>query len=119
MAGLISTLQTAPGQPQNLKLSSTELVTYEPPISDGGALITSYAITVLKDGVPVDTFTAVEPGLLSKQLTGLTPGQTYTVSVVAINAAGLSSATPATLDYTVPQALVRFAVAPCDCSMQA
>lgn len=76
------------------------MVEYERPQSDGGARITSYTITV-QQGTFGKTFTTVYPDLLFKQLTGLTPGQTYSVSVVATNVAG-SSAVPATTTYTEP-----------------
>lgn len=98
--------QAAPGTPQNLAVTPAGLVTYEPPNDDGGALITSYTITVRQGGTLIDTFTAVEPDLLSHQLSSLTPGQKYTVSVVANNAAGLKSALPATKTYTPPVILV-------------
>lgn len=93
-------MQVAPGTPQNLQVDSTGKATYESPLSDGGARITSYTITV-QQGAFVKTFTTVYPDLLFKQLTGLTPGQTYSVSVVATNAAG-SLAVPATTTYTEP-----------------
>lgn len=82
------------------------LVTYDPPNDDGGALITSFTITVLQSGVPVATFTAVEPDLLSQQLSGLTPGQADTIAVVATNAAGLTSVVPTTKTFTPPGVLV-------------
>lgn len=99
--------QVAPGTPLNLAVSNSGLVTYDAPNDDGGALIASFTITVLKGGETFATFTAVEPNLLSQQLTGLTPGQPYTVSVVANNAAGLSSPGSATAAYTPPLTLVR------------
>lgn len=86
-------------------MSDAELVTYNAPMTNGGALITSYTITVMQDSTIVATFTAVEPSLLSQQLTGLTPGQVYTISVVANNIAG-SSVTPATTIFTPPVTLV-------------
>lgn len=86
-------------------MSSTALVTYKPPTSNGGALITSYTITVEQGDTTVATLTAEEPSLLSQQLSGLTPGQVYTISVVANNIAG-SSADAATTTYTTPLTLV-------------
>lgn len=51
---------------------------------------------------PLPTITV--PGdAVSHTLTGLTPGQTYTVTVTAINAAGVRSQPSAGIIYTVPE----------------
>lgn len=87
-------------------MSSTGLVTFAYPstdggttVDDGGSLITSYVVRV-KDGSNnlVGTYKVTDLSSLQQQLSGLTAGTPYTVSVVAINDVGPSA--PATVSYT-------------------
>lgn len=102
---ILPRLQNPPGTPRNLAVSATGLLTYDYPstdggatVNDGGAHITSYTITVKQGSTTVKTYTTSDPNLLSQQLSGLTPGTAYSISVTANNIAGSSS--PATMTYT-------------------
>ena len=71
----------APGAPTNVgavMTGSQANVTWSAPGSDGGRPITGYAVTLM-------------PGGLSCTVSGVYPGQAYTVSVTASNAAGRSA----------------------------
>jgi hypothetical protein len=74
------------------------------PIEDGGARITSYLVTSSPAAVAA-TYTPTQ--IKAAKITGLTPGSTYSFSVVAINSKGLSpssiASTPA-LAPTIPSA---------------
>jgi len=64
-------------------------VSITPPVSDGGSPITSYTVTSSPDGITV-TGTASPI-----TITGLTDGTSYTFTVVATNAVGVSQPSPA------------------------
>ena len=87
---------TIPGAPTDLVFSSvttTSMTAYwTPPADDGGAAISGYDVTV----TPGSTTRVVSPAI---DLTGLTPGQNYALSVTAVNTVGLS-ATAATGSQT-------------------
>jgi len=62
------------------------MVSFTPPASDGGSLVTAYSVTCapVSGGAAVITSGAASPIVV----TGLTAGVTYTCTVSAINAAG-------------------------------
>lgn len=87
---------TAPSAPQQLvaDVDGTSVdLTWNAPASDGGSPVTGYEVTL--DGVVTTTTTT--PGAT---LTGLTPGETYTVGVAAVNAVGTGPVT--TIQVSVP-----------------
>jgi hypothetical protein len=70
--------------------ATSAIISFSPPTSDGGALITSYTVTSAPGGV-----TAV--GSSSPiTISGLTTGTTYTFTVTATNSAGTGPASSAT-----------------------
>lgn len=102
-----ATPYTTPGAPTSLIAtagSSAISLSWTAPSNNGGSAITSYAVQYTPSGGSVQTVTGISG--TSTMLTGLTPQTLYTVSVVAVNAAGTGSyssnvtATP----YTTPGA---------------
>ena len=93
-----ATVPTAPASVVTLRwVADTEaLVSWTPPLSDGGLPVTAYSVTTSSGGSclpsPATDDTCV--------LTGLTLGATITVSVTATNGMGTSMA--ATTTYTAP-----------------
>jgi uncharacterized repeat protein (TIGR02543 family) len=60
-------------------------VTFEAPSNNGGSAITSYTVTSSPGAI---TGTVSQPGNRSVAITGLTPGTTYSFSVIATNQVG-------------------------------
>lgn len=85
--GFIAPAPTVPGAPSGLIFSdvtTTSMTAYwTPPADDGGAVVTGYDVTV----TPGTTTRVTDPTIA---LTGLSPGTTYGVSVVAVNEVGSS-----------------------------
>ena len=83
--------------------NSQASVSFSPPLSNGGAAISSYIVTSNPDGITATgTFSPIT-------ISGLTNGTTYTFSVVAINSTGAgaaSSASNSVTPLTVPGAPV-------------
>ena len=110
-----STPRTVPGTPTNLvteRGSESLDVSWDPPLSDGGAAITSFEITVTGGG---DTVTrTVGARTVATSIGELVNGVTYSVEVVAVNNAG-ESVTPATATqkvFTVPDAPLVTSIGP-------
>jgi titin len=83
------TPMTVPGQPTGVGATAGErqaTVFFSPPVSNGGSLITSYAVTSSPGGI-------TQSGLNSPiVVTGLTNGTPYTFTVTAANAVGAGPA---------------------------
>jgi len=81
-----------PGTPSNLSAeagNSIALISFSPPVSDGGAAITAYRVSCTAGGgVPLVVTAAISP----ITITGLTPGVSYACTVSAINAVGTGPA---------------------------
>ena len=86
---------TTPGEPQNVAAAAGNtqiVVTFDPPLSDGGSPISSYTVTATPtSGAPVTASGSASPFTI----TGLTNGMQYSITVYASNAAGDGPATPA------------------------
>jgi len=77
----------APDMPGALALSSRNgslILTWDPPISDGGSPVIEYTVTIFPGGWT----TSVDGDTTSVTLTDLTAGVAYTVAVTASNAVG-------------------------------
>lgn len=90
LSGALRTV-LVPGAPQNVAVASptsgTVLVTWGPPIADGGAAVTAYKITAVRVSDSNTVITTI--GLTDTHLVqGLTPGVAYNVTVRAVNSAG-------------------------------
>jgi large repetitive protein len=80
---------TVPGAPQNVSAvggNSLAVVSFSPPASDGGSVVTSYTATCNPGGVSASR--AASPITVA----GLLNGTTYTCSVTATNSAGTGPA---------------------------
>ena len=67
------------------------VISWTPPLSNGGSAITSYVATASPGGATC-TYGVVTPEIDSCTITGLTNGTAYSVSVAAINAIGTGTA---------------------------
>ena len=87
-------MASVPSVPQNVfarRADNSVVISVEPPASDGGAPISSYV--AITNGFPNNrcTIEPSDPGLACT-ITGLTNGRTYSFTVRAVNAAGVSKA---------------------------
>jgi len=82
---------TIPGAPTNVSVMVQALVTFSPPVSDGGSAITGYTVTSSPAG-GIDTNAGSLS--LSHVVTGLTNGTLYTFNVTATNSTGTGLASP-------------------------
>ena len=101
-----ATPSAVPEQPTSVvatsRSDSTSVVSWSPPVSDGGSSITSYTVTSSPEAKSC-TWTS---GPLSCTVTGLTNGQDYAFTVVASNVNGDSApsvASSTARPSTVPQ----------------
>lgn len=85
-----------PGAPTSVHATASGLgqvtVSHSPPSSDGGAPITRYGATCSASGQPDGTGSVTAAPFGPITISGLTPGVTYTCSVVATNWVGASPA---------------------------
>ena len=95
--------QTVPGAPSITSVvavdSYTATVSFAAPELDGWSAITSYAVTS-SPGNRVNTISQSGSGSLN--ITGLTPGATYTFTVKATNSIGSSVASAQSVSITMP-----------------
>jgi hypothetical protein len=95
-----TTTPSAPRNPQVLaEPSTTAMVSWQEPRTNGGATITSYTVSVSPAGT-CSASIAASSRMGSCSVSGLTPGVTYTFTIQAVNSNGSGDA--ATVTYTVP-----------------
>lgn len=97
-------LQSAPSEPIITGITD-QVLTWDPPSSDGGALVSQFTVTVKdfsSNVVGAYTVTCPASGCTAAdrevQLTGLDPNSDYLVQVTATNAAGTSLAAVALIN---------------------
>jgi titin len=92
-AAVVVGTPSAVAKPSAVAGAGSATVTWVAP-ADNGSAITGYKVTPYKAGVAqaVQTFDA---STTSRSITGLTPGSSYTFTVIAVNARGSSTASPA------------------------
>ena len=96
---------TYPGSPQNVTVVAAggqAVVSWTPPISNGGSPIISYSVST---GGHSCSYTVSSPETDTCTITGLTNGSSYTFSVTATNGVGTGSAStggPATVLFPAP-----------------
>lgn len=99
----VSIPTTTPSAPRNPQVTAdpgtTATVAWQEPRSNGGVAITSYTVTVSPSGTCTASIAATSR-VGSCTISGLTPGTTYTFTIVAVNANGAGEA--ASVAYTVP-----------------
>ena len=97
------TVPDAPGAPVIHSSTGTLTLSWDPPESDGGSSITGYRVQWKGPGEEYNTTdrqaTVTSP---RHEVTGLTDGATYTVSIVAVNELGPGPAVEASKVVTVP-----------------
>jgi fibronectin type 3 domain-containing protein len=83
-----ATPRTRPDPPQDVEVQAQDeslIVSWQPPLDNGGAAVTGYTVTAQPGGETC----AVDAGTLACALGGLANGVRYAVEVVATNAAGV------------------------------
>ncbi len=97
---------SAPGAPTGVSAApggASATVSWNAPASNGGRAIQTYGVSVIHNGVE-GPLVPVSGSATQTTVTGLTPGSTYTFTVVAANAVGLSPPSPPTAEV-VPSGL--------------
>lgn len=87
-----------PGTPTGVSAAaggSSATISWNAPASDGGRAIQTYCVRVIHNGVS-GPLVPISGSATQTTITGLTPGSTYTFTVMAANAVGLSPPSPAT-----------------------
>ncbi|MBT2226559.1 S-layer family protein [Nonomuraea sp. NEAU-A123] len=107
VAGAANYVYTAkpatPAAPTATAGAGSATVTWVAPASNGNA-ITGYLVTPYRNGV-AQTVQSFDASTLTRTLTGLTVGASYTFTVAAVNAIGTGTASPqsnAVVPYAVP-----------------
>jgi hypothetical protein len=90
---LTASVPFAPAAPVTGSVRAAISVRWKPPLSDGGSPITGYIVTPHAAGIalPSHLFAGSPTAGLVR---GLTEGQSYTFTVVAVNAVGAGSPSP-------------------------
>lgn len=95
---------TAPGAPTDLIFSAVDdtsmTVYWTPPANDGGSPVLRYLVSIDDSGVGHLSDDTVTNPVFTK--TGLTAGHTYSVSITAVNAIGVSTALSGSQMTTTP-----------------
>jgi hypothetical protein len=94
---VVPTGATAPGAPTGVTAvadSTSALVNWNAPSSDGGSALTGYTVTPFIGSTP-QTSTQVSGSTTATRITGLTNGTAYTFKVTATNSAGTGPASGA------------------------
>ena len=116
---LTATIPFSPFTPVAEPGSGQATLTWQAPISDGGAPIKGYVVNPYVDGLPLPTQTFNSTSTTAA-VTGLVNGDTYTFTVAARNAVGVGYASVPTIPKTigVPSAPTPPSVSPGDGSVR-
>ncbi|MGB8651724.1 MAG: fibronectin type III domain-containing protein, partial [Mycobacteriales bacterium] len=103
----VANVPNAPANPHTTSGDHSLVVAWSAPTSDGGSAITSYEVTLSKDGAvvgqPIQVPADANP--LQAPFTGLVNGATYVAGIVANNGVGASStASTSGVPYGLPTA---------------
>ncbi|WP_193315451.1 PKD domain-containing protein [Nostocoides sp. F2B08] len=97
-----------PSPPRDVSASrsgDTAEVSWSPPTTNGGAVVTGYQVVLTKDGEEEPAI-SIAADTLSATLSGLVADAKYTVVVRAVNAAGAGEAQEVALESSEPSAAV-------------